>query len=284
METLNRISAILKHWGLSVAASGSVLVLIQNVLLISGLAILLTEGSPIGGDMFSFGLYLDLIGIFLIGFGLLSLTLGDSMHQPRASRPFWTPARLGAMSGALCLAWVVLTVAWRIVGMGIIRGTLDAAAALSPDSPELSAAMSSMFTQITAVTVIWMVASIALALASIFFAFFLKGRSGGERSSAAWPFFCILNAAATVFLASVIIALANGEVAFPTIATAAFLKLVTVPIFGVIAYASLSWKLLSLSRAEAGETPVKSAEKRAEAVPAAEAVAAKEEPEQAKIT
>lgn len=234
---------------MSIAAAGSILVLIQNLLLLSGLAILVTSRSLTGSYVFSFSLYLDLIGISLMGLGLLSLTFGEAVHESGASRPFWTPARLGVMSGALCFVWVVFTVAWRIVGLGAIGASLDTASGLLPESEDSSSAASSLFVQIRTVAAVWMLASLALAFSSMFFAFFLKGRFGEGRSSVAWPFFCILNAAATVFIGAVIIALAGGEMDFPLIAVAAFLKLGAVPAVGVAACGSLSWKLMSLSRA-----------------------------------
>ena len=101
---------ILRDKGPILAASGSLLVLIRNVLLLSGVIVLVVGKLPAGGYLISLSLYLDLVGVFLIGFGLLSLTLKDSTRQPQGARPFWSPARLGLLSGVLCLAWFFLTV------------------------------------------------------------------------------------------------------------------------------------------------------------------------------
>jgi len=240
----------MRRFGLGIAASGSILVFTQNLLLLSALALLALGVGSAGGNLIFISFVLDLAGILLLGLGLLFITFPRTLRWHRHSHPFWTLARLGMTSGALCLAWFFLTVGWRVIGMANVGDLINTASGLDPESEGFSAVISSLFVQIKIVMAVWIAASLSLALGSIFFALFLKKHSGGKLKCIAWPFFCILNAAATVFLAGVIIAIAGGEAEFPLIVTAIFVKIVTVPVFGVITYPLLTWKLIKLARTE----------------------------------
>ncbi len=93
-----------------------------------------------------------------------------------------------------------------------------------------------------------MVASIALALATILFAWFLYQWSDRKTISVIWPIFGVINAVATMVLAGAILGLTGGEVAFPVLVTGLFLKLAIVPLFGIVAYFSLAWRFVRLAK------------------------------------
>lgn len=250
---LGRVRDILRRWGTSIAASGSVVVLVQNLLMLAAVSALVLSRGASGGQMFSASLRMDLVGIFLLGLGTLSLSLdGRALRPPghAPSAPSRDPARIGIVSSSMCFLWVGLTLAWRVVGLGAIGSSLESASEMLSDSEYSSEEISSLFSEVRAVAIIWMLGSIVLACSSLLLVRFLRRRFGEEVSGGiAWPFFCVLNAAGTLLAGTVLALLAGGSVAFSAIALAAFLKLCAVPAVGVAASGLLSWQLIRLSRA-----------------------------------
>ncbi len=242
----HRIAACLRHSAFWMAASGAALVLIQNILLLTGLGLTIS-GNVVGANVVSVSLYLDLVGLALVGIGLLSFTLHNPFLHKDESVPR-SNARFGAAAGILCLLWIGLTVAWRIVGLRGLSSTATAASNLASGSEEFASLMSALFAQIHIVMVVWIAASITLAIASILLARFIERMTDGEVRIIAWPFFCLLSAVATVLLAGALIGLAGGEIDFSFLAMAAFLKLATVPFFGIVAYSLLLCKFWHLAR------------------------------------
>ena len=148
----------------------------------------------------------------------------------------------------LCFIWVGLTIVWRVLGLRGLSDAINTANASLPDSPEFTAAVSSLFTTVQVVMAVWIVASVALAFATILFAWYLHRMSNGKTGSVAWPFFGVINAVATMLIGGTIFVLAGGEIEFAQLVTSLFLKIAVVPVFGIIAYASLTMKLLRLAR------------------------------------
>jgi hypothetical protein len=218
----------------------------QNILLLSGLGLAIS-GYVIGASIFSLSLYLDLVGLTMVGIGLLSLTVRNP-SLPGDADVSVSDMRFGSAAGILCLLWTGLTVAWRVVGLQSLSSAATAASTVSPDSVEFASLMSSLFVQAQVVMVIWIAASIALAIASILFSLFIVRLTDGGDRIIAWPFFCLLSAVATVLLAGTLMGLAGGEVDFPFLAMAAFLKLATLPFIGIVAYSLLLSKLWHLAR------------------------------------
>ena len=246
MRPTTKFVSTFKRLSPSIAAVGAILMVIQNLLFLAGLA-LLVSGQVLAGALVSSSLYLDFAGIALMGMGLL-VFVSTSANAPADRKAIKSHTRLGVASSVLCLVWVGLTMVWRVLGLGGLANAIDTANAFSSDSPEFAAAVSSLFTQVQIVMVVWITASVIFAFATILFAWYLHRISNGETGSIAWPFFGVINAVATILVAGSIFALAGGEVVFAQIVTSLFLKIVIVPIFGIVAYASLPRKLLRLAR------------------------------------
>lgn len=211
----------LRRHASSLAAAGATIVAVENAALLAGLGAILS-GSAVGLGVVRVALALDLAGITLLGIGFVA---------PRSHR-------LRVWSGVLCLVWVALTVAWRVAGLAALGGTLEAAGQYPGDAPETFAALGAAFASARILLAVWIAASVALALAAVLFARSLKP------APVAWPFFAILSAAATVFLAANLYALLDAGASFPLLATAIYLKLAAVPVVGVVAYAALTRTLL----------------------------------------
>ena len=250
--------------GGSTAAVGSIIMFIQNLMIVLGLLIMIIavgnalsdpgaafDQAAAGASLVFFSFLVDYVGLLLIGIGLIALSVGLRKGL-RGYKISSGTLSLGVIAGMLCITWVIITVVWRIVYPQMIADSFDSmienAFSLDPDAID---DFEAMYGSMKGMMYAWIGASVVLVIASFMFTFFLmKVRKEvpytKKIGSASWPIFTIINAVGTVLLATFILGALQLSLLLGNLLAGLVLKGLIVPFFALWVYYSLTRKFLKL--------------------------------------
>lgn len=245
-------------------AAGSLLMLVQNLMIVLGIAVILIAagnalGDPgsafdqamFGTSMIFFSFFVDYIGLILIGIGLIALAVG-LRKGVKGQRISSGTQNIGLFAGFMCIIWVILTVVWRIVYPQMIADSFDSMIeqAFSLDLAALDS-FEAIYTGMQNMMYLWIGASIVLVVASFLFMYFLMRvrkeiTYEGKLRSISWPIFTLINLAGTFLLASFILSALNLSLSLGSLVAGLVIKGLLIPFMALYVYFALTRKFLMM--------------------------------------
>lgn len=245
-------------------AAGSLIMLIQNLMIVLGIVgILIAAGNALGnpGGAFDqamlsisiifFSFFVDYVGLVLIGIGIIALAVG-LRKGVKGQRISSGTQNIGLFAGFMCIIWVILTVVWRIVYPQMITESFNSMIeeAFSLDIAAIDS-FEAVYSGMQNMMYLWIGASIVLVVASFLFMYFLmKVRKEityqGKLRSITWPIFTLINLGGTFLLASFILSALNLSLALGSLVAGLVIKGLLIPVMALYVYFSLTRKFLMM--------------------------------------
>jgi len=243
--------------GTTLALVGASVLVIQNLLLLSGFFVWL--GDPDSGFLLaSASLFLDVPGLALLGLGILRMAAESEALGRRAG--------LARISGLLVIAGVGITILWRwvlpAIGGRDFTSVFDAI--LGSDGGIPPALVGQVF-EVRMMLVLWVATAVLIVAAALILR--LRGGVVGDAllemrvDLKSWEGFLVLNAIGTVLVAGELWTILDGVPGGGLLTAGIAIKIAVVPFNGAFAYGFLAYRARRAVRiAEITKNPTTTAE------------------------